>query len=373
MSVVTRYESKAYDSKNQPINLRDTLIQKGVLTITDKDLSVGRINLDAACHDEWQKQLSEILSKGVVNYGNPYDGLNEDGTVKNSTAESYLRRYRPKPSYDDDRRVYAYSVKDGIVSEVSRDKDFNVDSIQYTALSKEESEALLKEATDYIHSYKKDEASGTYCRDYMPREIDMMSNPTVSFSDDGQSLTYWRNYDSYDTTIQFYVSKAVPDATFENVSYTEGRLNSHFYSKDGELSTPTGKKCETSLNVKSSTVKEQDGSKQSKVFLRLGDTGERGMIYVNNDNIQASPRGGRTEIYFEEGKNCTVYNLDSKTKSTMTPVELVTKNQQAIEAYKLSKRAEIDKTMKQNKDFQVDSVEKDAEGLMEIPDEPEAP
>lgn len=374
MSVVTKYESKAYDSKNQPINLRDELIAKGVLTMTDSEKGIGKLNYDAACHDEWQKELAEITKRGVVNFGNPYSGLNEDGTIKDRTAETYIKRFRPSPSYEDGRRVYAYRVENGIVSEISRDKDFNVESIQYNALSKEESEALLKDATDIINSYVKDD-DGTYVRPYTEREIDMMTNPTVSFSQDGQKMSWFRNYNAYDHNPQFYASKAVADATFENASYTEEKLDTHFYSKDGELSTPTGKKCETSLNVSDKTVKEREGSKQSQVFLRLGDNQSRGMIYVDKENIVASPKAGRTEIYFAEGKDCTVYNLDDHTKSTMSPSELVTKNQQAIEAYKASKMAEVNNTMKNNKDFQAETSEdaKKNEGLMQIPDGPDTP
>ena len=375
MSVVTRYESKAYDSKNQPINLRDELIAKGVLTIIDVEKGIGKLNYDAACHDEWQKELAEMTQRGVVDFGNPYNRLNADGTIKETEAARYLTRFKPEPSYfdyEDGRKAYAYSVKDGIVSEISRDKDFNVDSIQYKALSKDESEILIKEATDFIKSYKKED-DGTYVRPYTEREIEMMTNPTVSFSKDGQTMSWYRNYNAFDQNPQFYASKAVSEATFENTSYTEGKLTGHFYSKNGELSTPTGKPCETSLTVAKTVVHKRADSKYSTVCLGIGDAMERGMIYMNNDNIKDSPREGYFEIYFEEGKNCTVYNLDSKTKSTMTPVELITKNQQAKEAFKLFKRAEIDKTMKQNKDFQVDSIEKDDEGLMKIPDEPEAP
>lgn len=233
MSVVTKYEATAYNENEQPFNLRDALIQRGVLTMTSE--TSGNLNLDACCPEQWKEELELIKKEGVVDFGRPHEALNKDGAIKEQYAGSYIKKLRPFPApKSDGRKVYMYSVDKGIVSEVSRNANFDVDSIQENALSKEESALLLAQASELIRSYQK-RPEGGYRRDYTSYEIETVSNPVVVFNEAGTEMSYFRNYDPHDTTPFFYASKALPQLTFHITSYTEGELDTDYYRKDGNV------------------------------------------------------------------------------------------------------------------------------------------
>ena len=233
MSVITFYTTTAYDEENQTIDLQAALINRGVLSMISKE--TGTLDLNRCCSEEWQKELQYIQEKGVITYGNPFEALNEDGSLKPQFANSYLAKVRPFPDpTEDGRRVYCYELKDGIIYEVSRNKQFDVASIQKKPLSKEESVSFIEQATQLINSYEKRKEGG-YRRNYTPQELENVAHPIVAFKDDRTSLSYYRNHNPYDDRPIYYLSKALPEVILHNVFTTEGALDADYYCQDGEL------------------------------------------------------------------------------------------------------------------------------------------
>lgn len=243
MSVITNYKTTGRDNNNNPVNLRDRLVALGVVQMTDA--THGELDLAKADPSGWAKELKEIIKIGVISFGNPYSDLNPDSTIKDEALTGYLRKFREVPPEPDGRKVYCYSIKDGLIHEVSRNRDFDFNSIEEKPLTVKETAKLRQEAIDYIRSYKL-LPDGVYRRDYLPIEVERLSHPPVGFSEDGTCMSYIRNYNNSDFAPVYYTSRALSDVVLECTSYTEGELNSHDYIKNGEITSPSGKECHDS-------------------------------------------------------------------------------------------------------------------------------
>lgn len=327
MSVFVHYEMTTVDKNGNPVNLKDALTANGVY-----DDSKGTINLDKANHDGWQQDLAKIKEKGVIHIG-------KQPTFGDCQYE-YMKHCMDKPDVPDDRRFSSYDASNGKLGYYTRNANYDSDSSAYTEFPKDKVDEINKGAQQLLDSYKpeKDDYGTYYRRDYTDKEIESISNPSVNLTD--KSMTYARNYDLGADYIAYHAGASMPGNVSKLVCVQEASLAYYCHWKDGKACTPDGKPFSTAFEITEKQLPKDFKPGQSydsdvKLRMYMGDEQKPSAMYVKPDQIfkSESVYPGKYDVYLEN-KDYTVYSLADKTKSKMTPKEIVDENNKAKAAYR---------------------------------------
>ena len=340
MSVITSYSLTAVDENGKTVDLVEKLKANGTFTEIGRrtghdgnPVIGGTVDLDKMNHAGWQEDLKKITDRGYLLMGTVDDKFCRD---------DYMKHFMDKPDIPEDRRMNGFGEQNGKLGYFTRNENYDANSIQFTAFSDEKVKEIQAGTEQVKAMWKPDPKSADWMRrDYNQKEIESISNPDVSIHNN--EMHYSRNYDPYCDYIGYHTAASMQGCISRFTACTEIHHDYTCYWKgDGENTkacTPDGKDFSTAFDVTPKQLPKdftpgKPYDKDVKILMYMGEDRKSSAIYVKPDRIHPSDGGyGKADVYLDN-KDYTVYSLSDKTKSTMSPKDIVDAKNAASQSYR---------------------------------------